>query len=369
MGNKGNFKMIRTRAKALAAMLSVAFGASTALAQPAPPPQLGPTPPASSGGIAPAGVAPVSPAAQPAAQQMPQVPPLPPGIVAATKPGQGLTPEEFAALLNQNMPLSPAQVREVNKQADAVKRARNARVGPAPRPVSVTARVTLAPGANPHVLRLSPDTVTSVVFTDVTGAPWNVTKVITGAKDALDIPREATPTKTNMFTISPTDDYVSTNIAVFLEGAPAPIMMAVESNQREVDFRVDVSVQARGPAAVAPIISRGLVDSVSAELTSMVAGVTPANSKPLKVVASDVPDVQAWVLGQRMFVRSRANVLAPPVPKDGKVATGADGTKVYELPLATEVLMMQGGSVGRVRLTGFPPPALRTAGADAGIVR
>lgn len=285
----------------------------------------------------------------------PQVPPLPAGIVPAPKPGEGLSPEAFANLMNQQMPLNTGQVKEINRQVEALKKARSSRPGPAPRPVSVTARVTLAAGANPHVLRLSPETVTSVVFTDVTGAPWNVLKVVSGSQKALDIPVDATGVKSNMFTIAPMDDYVSTNIAVFLEGAPAPVMMAVETNQREVDFRVDVSVQARGPGAVMPIISRGLVDSVSAELTSMVAGVTPAQAKPLKIEASDVPDVQAWVLGQRMYVRSRANVLAPPVPKDGKVATGADGTKVYELPIAPEVLLMHGGNVGRLRLAGFPP--------------
>jgi intracellular multiplication protein IcmK len=321
--------------------------------------QLGPSP--NVGGVQPAQQTPGQQALpnQQAGQVLAgQIPPLPAGITAsAPRPGEGLSPEAFAALVNGQLPLNASQVKEVNKQLDSVKRARSARVGPAPRPVSVTARVTLAAGANPHVLRLSPDTVTSVVFTDVTGAPWTVLRVVSGAKE-LEIPKEFLTTKTNMFTIMPTDDYVSTNIAVFLDGAPAPVMMAVETNQREVDFRVDVSVQARGPGAVAPVISRGLVDSVSADLTSMVAGVTPAQAKPLKVLASDVPDVQAWVLGKRMYVRARANVLAPPVPKDGKVATGADGTKVYELPLAPEVLLMQGGNVGRLRLGGFPPPAL-----------
>lgn len=293
------------------------------------------------------------------------IPKLPQGVQAvaqsdANKPGVGLTPEQFGALLQQQLPLSPGQVREVSRTADAVKQARNARVGPAPTPVSVTARVNLAPGAKPHILRLSSDTVTSVIFNDVTGAPWNVLRVIAGAKDLLDISRDkdSPGTKTNMFTIVPLDEHISTNIAVFLEGAPAPVVMVVATNQKEVDFRADISVQARGPGAVMPVISRGVTESVSAELTTMVSGLTPAQARPLKIVSSDVPDVQAWVMGDRMYVRSRANVLAPPVLKDGKVATGADGTKVYELPHAPEVLLMQGGSVGRLKLAGFPPPSM-----------
>lgn len=344
--------MNRYQLKDIATALSILLSGA-AVAQ-----QQGPSP----------GAAPIAmPAANPAAsavQPAPQVPPLPQAVIAppsvSTKPGAGMSQEDFARMLNANLPLNPQQVQEVTRQTDAVKRARNARVTPAPRPVSVTARVTLAAGANPHILRLSADTVTSVVFNDVTGAPWNVVKVVAGAKDLLDISqgKEKSEAKSNMFTLTPMDDHITTNLAVFLEGAPAPVMLVVATNQNEVDFRVDVSVQARGPAAVMPTLSRGLAESVPAELTAMVSGLTPTNAKPLKVLSSDIPDVTAWVIGDRMYVRSRANVLAPPVLKDGKVATGADGTKVYELPYAPQVLLMQGGSVGKVQLGGFPPPSM-----------
>ena len=303
-----------------------------------------------------------------ASAQSPQVGPSPDAIVpplpiavqqpksVPTKPGVGMSAEEFGALLNKNLPFSGNQVRDINKHSDIIKRARSAHVGPSPYPVSVPARVTLEAGAIPHVIRLSMDTVTTLVFTDVTGAPWNVMKVVAGAKDLLDIPIKDGDTRTHMFTISPKEEYVDTNLAIFLEGAPAPVMMAVVSNQLNVDFRVDVSVQARGPGAIVPVISRGLTESVSAELISMVSGVTPIQARPLKVVASDVSDVQAWVLGNRMFVRTKANILTPAVPKDGKVATGADGTKVYELPVTPEVRLMSNGNVGRLQLSGFPPP-------------
>lgn len=303
------------------------------------------------------------PQPQPSAPAAAQVPPLPPGVQpmpsVPTKPGQGLSPEEFARLLNMQMPLSPEQIRQTNRQQDAVERARSARVGPAPKPVSVTARITLDSGANPHVLRLDLDTVTSVVFTDVTGAPWKVLKVVAGSKDLLDIPNiQENGGPTNMFTVTPTKEIVNTNIAVFLEGAPAPVVMAVTTRQAEVDFRVDVSVQARGPAAVMPVLSRGLAESVPAELTAMVSGVTPPQARPLRVLSSEVLDVQAWSMGKRMYVRTRAGVLSPAVPKDGKVATGADGTKVYELPPASTVLLMQGGKVSQLKLGGFPAPPL-----------
>jgi intracellular multiplication protein IcmK len=309
----------------------------------------------------------ISPIGGAAAQapSTPVVPPLPAAIVnASNKPGAGMSSEDFSSLLKQKLPLSPEQVREVNRQSTEIRKAKVAPVGPAPRPVSVTARVTLDAGANPHVLRLNVDTVTSLVFTDITGAPWNVQRVVAGARDVLDISEKSADTKSHMFTIAPKEDFVNTNLAIFLEGAPAPVVMAVVTNQANVDFRVDVSVQARGPSAVMPAISRGLADSVPAELISMVAGVSPAGSRPLKVVMSDISDVQAWVLGNRMYVRTKANILTPAVPKDGKVATGSDGTKVYELPLSPEVRLMSNGVVGRLQLSGFLTPGFNPLNAQ-----
>ena len=227
--------------------------------------------------------------------------------------------------------------------------------GPASRPVSVSTWVSFDKDANPHVLRLSADTVTSLVFRDITGAPWSVLKVVSGARDVLDISENSGYSKSHIVTISPKEDFVNTNLAIFLEGATAPVVMAVVSNQVNVDFRVDVGVNARGPGAVMSSIYRGLSDSVPAELISMLSGVSPSGFKPLKVVSSDVSDVQAWVYGNRMYVRTKANIITPAVPAGGKMVTGPDGGKVYELPLSPEVRLMNNGVVGRLQLAGFLP--------------
>lgn len=299
-------------------------------------------------------VAPQSaPQPMPAAPQVQlQVPPLPPAV--STTPGAGLPPEVFGAIVNEKYPLSPAQVRELNRLIEQIQQASTARTGPAPVPTTSTTRVSFAAGQGPEVIRVSAGTVSSVIFTDISGEAWNVERVVAGRPNLLELTYGRREGASNMFTINPLAEQVSTNIAIFLEGAPAPIMMAVESGQKAVDFRLDVSVQARGPQATDPAISRGFVDSVPAELNDMVAGITPNNSRPLQITATDVSDVQAWVSGNRMFVRSRAVMLAPaPL----RVATGADGTKVFELPHAAQILMSVNGKPGRVTLGGFPPPA------------
>lgn len=291
-------------------------------------------------------------AVQPQVAPLPiAIPPLPPSI--NTKPGAGLPKEVFGAIVNEKYPLSPEQVRELNRLIDSLQQASTARTGPAPVPTTSTTRVSFAAGQGPQVVRVSAGTVSSLIFTDISGQPWNVERVVGGRPNQMELTYGRKDGPSNMFTINPLTDNVSTNIAIFLENGPAPIMMAVESGQKAVDFRLDVSVQARGPQASDPAISRGFVDSVPAELNDMVSGVTPANARALKVVASDVSDVQAWVIANRMFVRSKAIILAPaPL----RVATGADGTKVFELPHAAQVLMSTNGTPGRVTLGGFPPP-------------
>lgn len=233
-------------------------------------------------------------------------------------------------------------------------------VDPSPRPVSVSAWVSFDADANPHVIRLSAETVTSLVFKDITGAPWNVLKVVAGAKGVLDINENSANEKSHIVTISPRKDFVKTNLAIFLEGATAPVVMAVVANQTSVDFRVNVGVNARGPGAVMPVIHSSLSDSASPELISMLAGITPEKYKQLKVVSSDVSNVKAWTFGNRMYVHTKANIMTPAVPTGGNMVTGSDGMKVYELPLSPEVRLLSNGVIGRLQLTGFLPPTFNS---------
>lgn len=296
----------------------------------------------------------------PVGQQL-AVPALPSAVVSP-KLGAGLPKDVFGAIVNEKYPLSPSQVRQLNEHVEAIEAAVSARSTPAPKPTTSTTRVSFAAGQGPQVVRVSAGTVSSLIFTDISGAPWNVERVLAGRPKQMDFTYGKKDGPSNMFTINPLSEHVSTNIAVFLESAPAPIVLAVESGQKAVDFRLDVSVQARGPMATDPAISRGFVDNVPAELNDMVSGITPKAAKPLRVTATEISDVQAWVMGNRMFVRSRAVMLAPaPI----RVATGADGTKVFELPLASQVLMSVNGAPGRVTLAGFPPPALTNGSLQA----
>lgn len=275
---------------------------------------------------------------------------------------QGLSEDELNVLLGDQLPFTPAQTKKIKKAALDAEEASKARVDTNPHPTMGPLTVHLDSGARIQVIRVAANYSTSLIFSDVTGAPWPLVDVIAAQRGQLDIPEAAKgedgklKQETNQITLVPLVDVVRTQITVKLAKAPAPIILIVASGQSEVDVRRDISVQARGPGAVMPTLARGTTESVPVELTNMVAGLTPPDATSLKVISSDVPDVRAWARGQRMYVRTKAQVLSPPVPKDGKVASGPEGTKVFELPLSPVVLLMQGGSVGQLKLGGFPAP-------------
>lgn len=295
-------------------------------------------------------------AGQPAqqGQQMVTKPPAPAPAV-----GEGLPREVFNEIVSGALPLSPDQVKSLHKAEDDVKKAHAARPYKMPAPVSRTMTQSLEPGKAPEIVRLEQEFTTTLVFTDSSGAPWLVQKVIPGNKDAVIVPElegsvgGSLKTPTNIITLSPTDEYVSTNITFLLEGAPAPITMMLVSGQPSLDVRLDVMVRARGPhAQTAAVEGNANTVNLPAEFSAILDGVPPKNARELK---TDSPDTFAWVINDKMYVRTSLNLLSPYVYRRAKAP---DGTTVYETPEASVVLLMNSGKVASVNISGFPPPAL-----------
>lgn len=276
------------------------------------------------------------------------------------KSGVGLPPDLFGEVLTNQIPLSPPQVREINRSADAVKRARAARPDIMPQPVSTSMPVSFAPGKASHVVRLAANMVTNLVFTDITGAVWLIDDVIIGDKTAFGIPDEIKKRNTNILPIFVLEEYGATNMTVILRGAPAPLVFTLVTGQHEVDYRLDVMAQGRGPNAKALVIADNVGEGaiVSSNLISILDGLPPSGSISLK---SSHGEVQAWSIGQRTFVRTRMNLLSP---RTLNTASSADGTRVYEIVQTPVIMVMSNGKVQNVSLSGMPSP---NASAQASI--
>lgn len=302
--------------------------------------------------VAPPPSAPVPSAPEPG--KMPAVPPLPQGMPqAAQDEAAELRGRAVGAAVSAEMPLTPDEIKDVNKKRSEVNRARMTSPGEvAPKPANPSVAISLAPGRPPHVLRLARDTVTSVVFSDITGAPWPIASVETGSKDQVRISFD-TKAPTNVMSIAPSVAFASSNISVLLVGAPAPIVMTVLSDGKFVDYRVDLAVQARGPAAAAPLLDPGYSTAMSKDLISALDGVPPIGSRALTVSGADA---QAWLVGgSRILVRSRLQLLSPAALK---AASSVDGTKVYEIPEASVILFSAAGRPISATIDGFPTPSV-----------
>lgn len=320
------------------AMILAGMFASSAQAQTAPPQGAGYQPP-------PPGFANL-PAAG-AIQEMPPVIPL--------KPGQGAPSDLIGRAFNSEYPMSPQQIEEYQRLLDEMKRASAAKLKPRAVPESSRVPISLAPGRAPHVLRLSSDMVSTVIFTDSTGAPWPIVAVIAGAKGQLDIKRDEKRAP-HIFTVSPLETYVATNLSVWLENATVPIVMSVVGQQRLVDFMLEMAVQARGPNAKAPTVDYALNNElISAEQNEILNGLTPQGAIELKVIGGDA---RAWVIGNKMMLRTMMMLRAPTARR---VFSGADGSKVYELPHTPVVNMVSEGRTITLSISGFPAPYISPA--------
>lgn len=250
----------------------------------------------------------------------------------------------FNAMMQQNVPLSPQQVVQLRQQIDSSQRAAAVAPNIPPKPMSSTLMVNLAPGATPPAVRLAQGYVSSLVFVDSTGAPWPLQSFDIGNPKAMNLQWDG---KSNILLLQAVSPYSYGDIVVRLVGLPTPITLELISGQRVVDYRVDVHVSGLGPNAKDVPMGTGLPNSANQLLLGVLDGIAPAGSRPLTVHGADA---QAWLLGSKMYFRSRMTVLSPGWT--GKVGS-PDGMYAYELPRTSSVLISRYGEPAELKIEGL----------------
>lgn len=264
----------------------------------------------------------------------------------STIPGSD-TPDTQAAfneMLRQNMPLTPRQVLKLRQQIDQAQRASSTPPNIPPKPVSSTVMVNLAPGATPPAVRLAQGYVTSLVFVDSTGTPWPIGAFDVGNPKSVNIQWDG---KSNILLIQSVSPYSNGDIVIRLVGLPTPITLQLVSGQRVVDYRVDLHVSGIGPNTKELPVGTDLPNNASQLLLGVLDGIAPAGSKALSIPGSKS---QAWILGERMYLRTRLTVLSPGWI--GKM-TSPDGMQAYELPKTSTVLVSRFGEPVQLKVEGF----------------
>jgi intracellular multiplication protein IcmK len=251
----------------------------------------------------------------------------------------------FNAMLKSQMPLAPQQVVQLRQQIDVAQRAAAIPANIPPKPVSTTLMINLAPGTTPPAVRLAAGYVSSLVFVDSTGAPWPIAAFDVGNPRAVGIQWDG---KSNILIIQAMTPYSNGDIVIRLVGLPTPVTLELVSGQRVVDYRVDIHVSGIGPNTKELPLGTSLPGNANQLLLGVLDGVAPAGSRLLTV--GGATDCEAWVLGEKMYLRTRMTVLSPGWV--GKMVS-PDGMQAYELPKTSSVLISKYGEPAELKIEGF----------------
>ncbi len=241
-------------------------------------------------------------------------------------------------------PLNPEQVGRLKQKYQTNEYAQAATPGVPPKPTATSQFVNLSPGATPPVIRLSQGFVSSLVFLDSTGAPWPIAAYDLGDPASFNIQWDKT---SNTLMIQALKLYNYGNLAVRLKGLNTPVMLTLIPGQKAVDYRVDLRVQGYGPNANSMPMEEGIPPSASDLLLHVLDGVPPAGSQRLTVSGGDA---RAWLMDEKMYVRTNLTVLSP-----GWLAsmTSADGTHAYEMQKSPVLLVSWHGKVMQLKVEGL----------------
>jgi intracellular multiplication protein IcmK len=250
----------------------------------------------------------------------------------------------FREALKIIAPMSPEQIEHYNRELDARDRARGKEVESV-NSSTRSIRLSMKPGEMPPVIKVSPGWISTLTFSDVTGAPWPVMNVLAGNKDAYEALNAGAPGDTNMITISTRQAYVRSNLAVTLIGASVPVILTLDPTEPNIDVRVDIQVDQRGPKAAYDMMSgSGLAPTNDSTMLAFLDGVAPDGAKKLQVADREV---QAWRYDDQLYIRTSRTMLSPAyISKQSNVS----GTNVYVLNEAPVLLFSDNGRMFSVMI-------------------
>jgi intracellular multiplication protein IcmK len=292
---------------------------------------------------------------------------LPVGDSPAPMPGMGgapQTPEElqlmmeqeaqeqqkkieeqtFMMALKQLLPLKPDQIRETLNQFRISREAAETPLT-VPEPRQEVQTLSLDPSAEPVVIRMAPNHVTSVSIVDATGMPWPIQDMSWAGPFSIVAPESGG----HILRITPTTAHGVGNISVRFVDMITPVTLRLTTGIDWVHYRLDLRIPKPGPLAKTPIIEYGGLKSVAGKDEQMVGvldGTPPQNAEKLSVEGVDTRTT-AYKLSGRVYLRTPLTLLSPAW--DASVSS-SDGTTVYALGNTPVVLLSDEGRMIKARI-------------------
>jgi len=252
--------------------------------------------------------------------------------------------QAFDMALQKFLPLSPDQVETVFEAYDQIVAVSTLPAHSIPVALTSTKAVSLAPGSEIPLVRLSKGYISSVIFLDQTGQPWPIANYSLGNPESFDISWD---TQSNTLFIQSMQTWSFANIGVRLQGLATPIMINLASCQGEVDYRIDMTIPEKGPNAkeTGKYMENGAAMDV--QLLPYLDG-TPPNYAMLLIV--DPVYAQAWAQGAFIFVRTKETLISPQWMAS---TMSSDGMKVYKLARTNTIVVSRNGSPKTLSIKGF----------------
>ncbi len=190
------------------------------------------------------------------------------------------------------------------------------------KPVIRTLMLDLSPGVSAPVLRLSNGQLTSLVFSSSNGDPWYVESVKLNRNifsDGLAPNTNINDSPTNVLTVEPLKALAYGNVTIMLKGLNTPVIFALTTGQKEVDFRVDIKVPGRNPDNVSRVNYADKIPNLDENISYFLDGIPPKSAKKLKVHGANI---EAWSFNDNLYIRTNADVQYPAYYSSAKSTSG-----------------------------------------------
>lgn len=261
----------------------------------------------------------------------------------------------FEESLETLLPVAPEDVERFLDARDALEGATE----PGPASMRNRTRVLEAGVRNePTLVRLTRGYSSTLLFQDVTGAPWPVLSVILGDPGAFaltqpKVGREAENgnskdgravenVHSHIVNIVPLTNHASSNLVLTLEGADYPIVLhlvteSMRSKGRTSDALTVFRIGRSGPNA--RTLPLGPEESgVSDELLAFVHGIAPAGATRLKLQPADA-GIEVWEYRGMLYVRSVFQAVWPA----WTASAAMEGHTLYVMPKTPSLVFSKEG--------------------------
>ena len=279
----------------------------------------------------------------------------------AAGPDVGQASPGAARSVQDAIPITPEMIRELARRYQENSRTQEETLTPVASPTSRAVAVSFAPGAATSIVQTVKGYPTALSFFDSTGQPWpiawdtssnaaggggsgNCNTTATASSGTVEVVgfHSCVPVKgSNVLQITPLSLAPRGGMLVSLQGAPKPLAFLVVGGRDRYDADVSIRVAERGPNAKVRIDTRPGVPVTGAPyLNAMLAGVAPADARPLSVEGVAPDDIRAWRLGDELYLRTRHTLMSPPWSAS---ESGEGGVTIYALPSTPFVLLSVNG--------------------------